>query len=69
MTFTVLHVLLLHFEFKIGKSTVGEIVLETCVAIMNTLQKEEMPEPILNIDWKYQIHFIQKPIFPTVLML
>jgi len=65
MTFTALH-----FEFKIGKITVCEIVLETCIAIWNTLQKEEMPEPTtLNIGWKYQIHFIQKPIFPTVLVL
>jgi len=40
MTFTAIH-----FEFKIGKSTVGEVVRETCNAIWNILRDEEMPEP------------------------
>ncbi|XP_060869626.1 uncharacterized protein LOC132944347 [Metopolophium dirhodum] len=62
MTFTALH-----FEFKIGKSTVGEIVRETCIAIWNMLQKEEMPEPTTEHWLEISNTFYSKTNFPNCL--
>lgn len=35
----------LQYEFLLGRSTIGNIVRETCQVLWNTLQPEEMPEP------------------------
>jgi len=35
----------LQYEFVLGRSTIGNIVRETCQILWNTLQPEEMPEP------------------------
>jgi len=35
----------LQYEFFLGRSTIGNIVRETCQILWNTLQPEEMPEP------------------------
>lgn len=62
MTFTALH-----FEFKIGKSTVGEIVRETCVVIWNVLRNEEMPEPTTEHWLEISNTFYSKTNFPNCL--
>ena len=42
----------LPFQFRIGKSTIAEIVLEVCTALLDTLQKKYLKTPNNAEKWR-----------------
>lgn len=55
------------FEFNIGRSTVSEIIYETCHVIWNRLQAFEMPEPTKEMWIEIANTFHTKTNFPNCL--
>ena len=55
----------LGFKFNIGRTTVGEIVWETCHAIWITLKEKEMPEPNEEMWLNIAENFYLKTNFPN----
>ena len=41
----------LSFQFRIGKSTISEIVMDVCTALLNTLKKEYLKTPDNKEKW------------------
>lgn len=57
----------LQFDFHIGKSTIAEIVRETCTIIWTILQPVEMPQPTTNQWLEIADTFYSKTNFPNCL--
>lgn len=64
---TGIHFSALHFDFRIGKSTINQIVRETCQILWSVLQPTEMPEPNREKWIEISELFYKKTNFPNCL--
>ncbi|XP_069620051.1 uncharacterized protein [Ranitomeya imitator] len=55
----------LHFQFRLGISTIGGIVKDTCRAIWDTLQLEYIPQPTMEIWMRSSEQFERMCNFPN----